>query len=286
MAGVEAQELLAREGVAEVKLVRADDVALRADAEELALDGVAVVAAGRSARRRSRRATRRAAARGPLRSTGVSLEPSGIQTLVMHGVPSALPIAAPMRRQAMPWSIQNRRIASVGVGQGVAVGRQGVGEIGGVEVHADPPATSPSRSSRWKCSGSSASRSTLLAAGLGVAGVEVQAMRAGQERQRLVEIGPKLVGRAGLAGIIAGDRQAAADLLAGALEPADVVALPAVERDRDGREPRQGRLDIDAPLRVLLLRLVEGRFHVRSGERSWSVSFPGGMADRARPPTR
>ena len=43
MAGVEAEELLARDGIAEVKLVRADDVALRADAEELALDGVAVV---------------------------------------------------------------------------------------------------------------------------------------------------------------------------------------------------------------------------------------------------
>ena len=43
VAGVEAQELLAREGIAEVELVRADDVALRADAEQLALDGVAVV---------------------------------------------------------------------------------------------------------------------------------------------------------------------------------------------------------------------------------------------------
>ncbi len=43
VAGVEAQQLLARDGVAEVELVRADDVALRADAEQLALDGVAVV---------------------------------------------------------------------------------------------------------------------------------------------------------------------------------------------------------------------------------------------------
>src|SRR5207244_8981892 len=42
VAGVEAEELAAREGVSQVELVRADDVALRADAEELALDGVAV----------------------------------------------------------------------------------------------------------------------------------------------------------------------------------------------------------------------------------------------------
>ena len=82
--------------------MRADDVALRADAEELALDGVAVVRRGRSARRRSRRATRPAAAAGPCGRSGGSLEPSGIQTLVMQGVPSALPIAAPIRRQAMP----------------------------------------------------------------------------------------------------------------------------------------------------------------------------------------
>ena len=81
----------------------------------------------------------------------------------------------------------------------------------------------------------------LAAAGLGIAGVEVQAMRAGQKRQRLVQIGPELVGRACLARIVAGDRQAASQLLAGVLEPADVVALPAVQRDRDGRRAAQGR---------------------------------------------
>ena len=43
VAGVEAIELLPGDGVAEVELVRADDVALAADAEELALDGVEMV---------------------------------------------------------------------------------------------------------------------------------------------------------------------------------------------------------------------------------------------------
>ena len=43
VAGVEAEQLLApRDRVAEVELVRADDVALRPEAEQLALDGVAV----------------------------------------------------------------------------------------------------------------------------------------------------------------------------------------------------------------------------------------------------
>ena len=80
--------------VAEVELVRADDVALAADAEQLAFDRVEVVAPDRSAPRRSRRATRSAARAGPTRSTGVSFMPSGIQTFVTQGVPSALPIAA------------------------------------------------------------------------------------------------------------------------------------------------------------------------------------------------
>ena len=137
-----------------------------------------------------------------------------------------------MRRQAIPWSIQNRRIALIGVGQGVAVGRQGVGEIGRVEVHADPPGLRPV-DPVLEVLGLERVALDLPAAGLGIAGVEVQAMRAGQERQRLVQIGSELVGRAGLAGIMAGDRQAAPELLARILEAADVVALPAMERDRD-----------------------------------------------------
>ena len=43
VARVQAEQLLPRDGVAQVILVRADDVALRADAEELALDRVQVV---------------------------------------------------------------------------------------------------------------------------------------------------------------------------------------------------------------------------------------------------
>ena len=159
----------------------------------------------------------------------------------MQGVPRALPIAAPMRRQAIPWSIQNRRIAAIGVGQGVAVGRQGVGEKGGVEVHADPPGLRPvdpvagsarARARRARPSGRRSRRSWRGGSG--------DASRAGATSV-LSRSAPKLVGRAGLAGIMAGDGQAAAELLARVLEPADVVALPAVERDRDRREPLEGR---------------------------------------------
>jgi hypothetical protein len=37
--------------------------------------------------------------------------PSGIQKLVMQVLPSAWPIAPPIRRHAAPWAIQNSRIA-------------------------------------------------------------------------------------------------------------------------------------------------------------------------------
>ena len=98
----------------------------------------------------------------------------------------------------------------------------------------------------------------LLAAGLGVAGVEVQAVRAGDQREGLVEVGAQFVGRAGLAGIVARDRQAAADRLAGVLEAADVVALPAVERDGDARQPRQGELGVHAERRVAIAGVYVG----------------------------
>jgi hypothetical protein len=42
---------------------------------------------------------------------GVSFIPSGIQKLVMQVLPSAFPIASPIRRHAMPCAIQNSRIA-------------------------------------------------------------------------------------------------------------------------------------------------------------------------------
>ena len=107
----------------------------------------------------SRASARRS--RGPARSIGVSLEPSGIQTFVTHGVPSALPKAAPMRRQAMPWSIQNRRIDGVCVCQRVTARCQRMGEIGGIEVHAHVTRSGPIDPVDESVQAASASRSTF-----------------------------------------------------------------------------------------------------------------------------
>ena len=113
VAGVERVEQLARERVAEIELVRADGVALDAEAEQLALERVEVVRRDRSAPANISSSDATSRSRGPRRSTGVSFMPSGIQWFVTHGVPSAAPIAAPMRRHAIAWRIQKARIAGV-----------------------------------------------------------------------------------------------------------------------------------------------------------------------------
>ena len=60
-------------------------------------------------------------------------------------------------------------------------------------------------------------------------------MPAGDQRQRLFEVGAQFVRRAGLAGVVAGDREPAAEFVARVFESADVVALPAMQGDRDRR---------------------------------------------------
>ena len=92
----------------------------------------------------------------------------------------------------------------------------------------------------------------FLSTGLGIAGVEVEPVRAGDQRQRLVQVGAQLIGRARLARIIARHRQSAADRFAGVLETADIVALPAVQRDRNLGEPLKRPVDIDPQRRVSL----------------------------------
>lgn len=77
-----------------------------------------------------------------------------------------------------------------------------------------------------------------LAAGLGVAGMQVQAMLPGNEREHLLDIAAKFIGRAGLAGIVAGDGQAAAEFLSHVLKAANVVPLPTVQRNGNIRQLR------------------------------------------------
>ncbi len=82
-------------------------------------------------------------------------------------------------------------------------------------------------------------RLDALAVGFGVAGMQVEPVGPRDQLERLVQVGA-LVRGPGSAGVIPGDRQPATDRLARVLEPDDVVALPAVQRDRDLRQSLQG----------------------------------------------
>src|SRR5665647_2816355 len=90
-----------------------------------------------------------------------------------------------------------------------------------------------------------------LVAEFAIHGVEVDPVAAGDEGERLLEVGPELLDGAGLAGVSTGDLQAAPSQAAGLLlEAADVVALPAVKRQGDRLQTPQGLLGVDALLGI------------------------------------
>ena len=66
------------------------------------------------------------------------------------------------------------------------------------------------------------------AAGLGIHGVEIDAVLAGEKLQRLLEIGAKLVAVGRAAHVVAGRQDAAREHRV-ALEAGDIIALPAVQ---------------------------------------------------------
>jgi hypothetical protein len=118
------------------------------------------------------------------------------------------------------------------VREGEAVGRLGVGEAGRVEIHAHAHRFRPVDPS-GEMFGADFVAIDFFAAEFAVEGVEVEAVFAGDEGERHFEVGAEFVRGAGLAGVVAGHGDAAAEAFAGVFKAADVVALPAVERDRD-----------------------------------------------------
>jgi hypothetical protein len=92
----------------------------------------------------------------------------------------------------------------------------------------------------WKCKVS-------IAAVFEVEGVEVEAVLAGNEGENFFEVRAQFVRRAGAAGVVAGHGEAAARIAGGGgFEAADIVALPAVDRDRGAGEGLEGFFGVDA----------------------------------------
>ncbi len=245
VACVEAEQHVAPAGrVAQVELVRADHVALGAEAKEFGLDRVvAEPAVNLGGHDRVERLAQQAA-RGEPVDRGV-LEAVGDPDIAHAG--RAERAAEVLGDAPAGDAVLDPEAAHVGVGagQGEAVLRERVREAGRVEVHAAPGRLRPVDPA-GEVLGAELVALDLLAARLGVDRVQVQAVRAGDERVGLVEVRAQLVGVARLARIVARGRDPAGELAAGVLEAADVVALPAVQADLGCGQGGQGRLGVDA----------------------------------------
>ena len=92
----------------------------------------------------------------------------------------------------------------------------------------------------------------FFASQIGVAGMEIESMFARNEREGLVEIGAKLSDRTGFAGVVAGGLNSPTrETGVGFFKSADIVALPAMEGDRNGFEVLEGLLGINSEIGVL-----------------------------------
>ena len=149
--------------------------------------------------------------RGVLRSTGRVLEAVGDPD-VGHAGRAQLP-AKVLADLAAGDAVLDPELADARVvaGQGKAVVGQGMREEGGVKVDAVVVLLGPVDPA-GKMLGLELVALDLLAAGLGIDGVQVQPVRAGDQAVGLVQVAAQLVGVARLAGIVAGGGDAAAQL--------------------------------------------------------------------------
>ena len=139
----------------------------------------------------------------------------------------------------------------VGMREGEIVSRLRMREAGGVEVQSDSERLCPVDPA-GEVFGTDRVTVHAPCAELSVERVQVEAVPARNEGQGLRGVAAELVGSARLARIIAGRRKARTQLAVRLLESRDIVSLPAVEGDRDRREPPEGRIGVDALVGVAL----------------------------------
>ena len=101
----------------------------------------------------------------------------------------------------------------------------------------------------------------LPTAGFRVTGMQIQPMLSWNERQRGLQVSAKFIGGARLSRISAGHREPAADVDAGILKSADIVTLPAMQRNRNLRKLLHRRMHIDAQIRIPFYRQRECTFN-------------------------
>ena len=130
--------------------------------------------------------------------------------------------------------------------QGKSFGGQAVIKKSGIEVQAQTAFGSPidPAGKRVERVGVAVGRDTPF---LSVASVQVEFGWDGDELKGQVEVGPKLITMAGAAWIVSGGGETGAGhtVLVAGFQTGQVVALPALQGEREGCELREGGLGID-----------------------------------------
>ena len=264
VAGVDEHHVVAAllRGIGHVELLVAGGEALHADAEDLLLHGVDDVRRVEGVDLVERVAQTLAHTKAVGR---VVLQAVGDPEVVEHHVVKLL--ADALGDLAAGDAMANPEVAHVLVrrGDGQALLDHGMAEQRGVEVDAEAVLLSPSHP-----------RLEVLVLDLvavdpgvlvgedGIAGMQVDALLAGDEAARLLEVGRQLLEGAGAARVVARGHDAAGGRIVLLVEAHDVVALPAVDGDRLAGQLRQDRLGVDALGGVCLACQFVSCAHMRS----------------------
>ena len=122
-----------------------------------------------------------------------------------------------------------------------------MGEVAGVEVEAQFALLAPV-DPVLELGGGVFVALNFLAIEIGVERVQIKPVFAGDQRKSFVEILPELNIGAGFAGVVAGRLDAAAKRPIGIFRSRHVVALPAMEGNRDGLQFLEDGFGVDAEL--------------------------------------
>ena len=280
--GVEAEEGLVLDGVAEVEFVGADDIAFGAEPEELALDGIEVMGGIDRWGEDGVEGVFEALARGEAVGGGI-LKAVGDPDIGHAGGAEFLPEVG--SDLAAADAVIDPELPDVGIdmGEGEAVVSLGVGEEGGVEIEADVSAFCPVGPS-LEMLGLDGVALDLLSAVIEVDGMEVEAVGSGDEAVGEVEVALQFLDGAGPSGVVTGGHDASAGEAGGGFKPADVIPLPAMHGDGNGFEGLEGGVDINADFGVLftgegkagIVVHVPGDSGVLEGENRDSCILPEG----------
>ena len=152
----------------------------------------------------------------------------------------------------------------IGVRQGETVIGQRMGKASGIEIDAVVVGFGPFQPT-LKVFGTDFIAFDFMV-GFQIDGVKIEPVMSGQQAVDEVQVLAKFIGCASFAGIIAGDRDAAGEFCIRILESAHVIALPAMEADRDARELFQSLFCIHANSRVAFFGRFVGLDHLWFGD--------------------